>query len=452
MRASLCLLFAVALALVSAPLAQANQRIFIDSFNDGSVVQGRVDSDGDIDELAPFTTGAAGNEGVAASPNGKTLLIAGAGGSAFSFSVSKNGVKPRGHVDYAGSSAYGAVFSPNGRYAFVATSKLGGGDIRGYRVASNGKLKPNGKKSMGDTPPTGVAITPSGKYLYVATTGNDLKIFKVSSKGKLKEAGNSPLTTGPNTFALSISSDGRHLYTADNNTPSFVHAFKIGKHGALAELGSSPYPVSGDGPFGSTISPDGRFLYIANYTSSTISGFKIARSGALTPLPGVAYPGPDSTAALAITASGSRLFAVNGDGGGLGVYDLVDGEPMNMLNSLFSNQGDFQSIVLTPAQPPTARLKAPKDGDAGRPVEFNAKASRDDGDIVQFTWSFGDGKKTVTMGSDVAHKYAKPGTYKVKVTATDEDGCSTKLVTTGQTAYCNGSKRATASAKITVRK
>ena len=312
MRLSISFALVLLVSLLAASVAEAGQRIFIDSFNNGNVVQGRVDNGGNIDELDAFSTGASGNEGMATSPDGKTLLVAGT--SASVFAVARTGVSNRGHAAYPGSSAYGTLFSPNGKYAFVATSKPGGGDIRGYRVARNGRLKANGKRTTGDTPPTGLAITPSGKYLYVGTTGNDLKIFRVNANGGLKEAGNSPLTTGPNTFALSIAPDGHHLYTTDNNTPSFVHAYEIRSDGSLAQLGDSPYPASGDGPFGSTISPDGKFLYVANYTSSTISGFKIANDGGLTPLPGVAYPGPASTAALAINASGSTLFAVNGDG------------------------------------------------------------------------------------------------------------------------------------------
>ena len=131
------------------------------------------------------------------------------------------------------------------------------------------------------------------------------------------------------------------------------------------------------------------------------------------------------------------------------MYDLIDGEPMNMANSAFSNTGDFQSIVLTPAQPPRARLQVRV---VGKTAKLSAKRSADDGSIVQYAWKFGDGEKTFTMGPKVDHTYAKPGEYTVTVTATDDDECSTRFVSAGQTAYCNGGKQAVAEATVKVKK
>ena len=56
------------------------------------------------------------------------------------------------------------------------------------------------------------------------------------------------------------------------------------------------------------------------------------------------------------------------------------------------------------------------------------------------------------MGPTVAHKYKKPGKYKVKLTLTDDDHCSTRYISAGQTAYCNGGKRARKTVKVKVAK
>jgi hypothetical protein len=84
------------------------------------------------------------------------------------------------------------------------------------------------------------------------------------------------------------------------------------------------------------------------------------------------------------------------------------------------------------------------------PIAINAAASSDpDGSISSYDWSFGDGQTAPNGGPAPSHTYSRPGHYQVKLTLTDNEGCSTKLIFTGQTAYCNGS--AAASQTQTVR-
>ncbi len=76
----------------------------------------------------------------------------------------------------------------------------------------------------------------------------------------------------------------------------------------------------------------------------------------------------------------------------------------------------------------------------GVPVAFDASASSDpDGTIAGYLWSFGDGNGAETGGPTPRHTFVKPGSYQVTLTVTDNEGCSTALIFTGQTAYCNGS-------------
>jgi PKD repeat protein len=54
-------------------------------------------------------------------------------------------------------------------------------------------------------------------------------------------------------------------------------------------------------------------------------------------------------------------------------------------------------------------------------VVFNASASHDpDGSIANYTWTLGDG--TGLDGKDVTHTYSENGTYKTKLTVTDNGG------------------------------
>ena len=53
-------------------------------------------------------------------------------------------------------------------------------------------------------------------------------------------------------------------------------------------------------------------------------------------------------------------------------------------------------------------------------VVFDASASNDpDGSITNYSWSFGDGAETVTIGPIVMHAYPQEGTYETKLTVTD---------------------------------
>lgn len=74
-------------------------------------------------------------------------------------------------------------------------------------------------------------------------------------------------------------------------------------------------------------------------------------------------------------------------------------------------------------QPPTAVIQGPTSGNVGQRLHFDGGKSRDpDGRIVQYSWDFGDGSQAT--GSRVDHSYARPGTYTVTLTVTDDDGAT----------------------------
>ena len=107
-------------------------------------------------------------------------------------------------------------------------------------------------------------------------------------------------------------------------------------------------------------------------------------------------------------------------------------------------------IAISPSQAPIAAFTA-SPGDPGSPTSFDASASSDpDGTIARYAWDFGDGTGAADAGPAPSHTYASPGTYVARLTLTDDQGCSTELVFTGQTAYCNGSAQASTTRTVTV--
>jgi PKD domain len=88
---------------------------------------------------------------------------------------------------------------------------------------------------------------------------------------------------------------------------------------------------------------------------------------------------------------------------------------------------------------------------SGAETSFDASASRDpDGSIASYAWTFGDGTSQTTTSSRLTHVYAKAGSYTATLTVTDDIGCSTAVVFTGQTASCNGGPQAHTTLPVTI--
>jgi PKD repeat protein len=72
-------------------------------------------------------------------------------------------------------------------------------------------------------------------------------------------------------------------------------------------------------------------------------------------------------------------------------------------------------------QPPVASFTySPENPIVAETITFNASSSYDpDGEIISYTWDFGDGG--TTEGQVVTHVYSEPGEYNVTLTVTDND-------------------------------
>lgn len=80
-------------------------------------------------------------------------------------------------------------------------------------------------------------------------------------------------------------------------------------------------------------------------------------------------------------------------------------------------------VILPPNGTPVPRFfVSPSTGRENELVLFDASASTDDGQIVAYAWSFGDGK--AGSGRTAAHSYELAGTYLITLTVTDDRGQS----------------------------
>lgn len=158
----------------------------------------------------------------------------------------------------------------------------------------------------------------------------------------------------------------------------------------------------GTSPEWPTLTPNGKTLYTSNYLNNG------ATAGSLTPI------------STATNTAGSDITV--GDGPG--------------------------QLAIVPNQGPKAAFASSVSGLKAR---FNGAGSSDsDGTVAKYAWRFGDGHMATTTSPSTSHTYSKAGGYKVMLTVTDNEGCSTTQVFTGQTMYCNGSRAAGTSNTVRV--
>lgn len=380
---------------------------FLYSSNYGSADVGQysIGTDGTLSSLG---TVASGRDpiGLAVSPDGRNAYVTNyQDGTLSVYDIGASGNLTLAQTvsnDMANPSS--VAISPDGNSVYVGDGAEGW--IVEFNRAANGTLalKPTATITSGAIrgDATSEIMTPNGKNLYaVSDTGSLIAVFTVGSDGELTANGTQAITSQSYVYQLAVSPNGQNLYA-----PAYeygdVYEYAIGSGGGLTAM--TPSPAAGTGPDGMWMTADGRSAYVSNYTSGTISQYDVSSTGALT-----AKTTPSVTG-----GSGPSGFMIPPDQGPVAAFT-----------------------------DPTARV--------GQSVQFDGSGSSDsDGTVARYDWSFGDGVTDANGGPKVSHTYKTAGTYLVTLTVTDDSGCSTALVFTGQTAYCNASPAATVTHAVTI--
>ncbi len=422
--------------------------------------------------LTPISCGASCDtgpspEGLAVSPNGRFLYTANEGGVS-PFAINADGtltpIACPGSSCSAGSEPFGLAVSPNGRFLYVANYISGGAStVSPFAINADGSLTPIAcapPNCNAGTGPFAVAVSTNGQFLYVTNSGSKVSPFAIDADGSLTPIACMPpgcqAPTAP--IAVAVSPNGKFLYSANFYFSQTVSPFGINGDGSLAPITCGPPSCNtGTDPRGVAVSPNGRFLYTANFTSSTVSPFAIAADGSLTPIacPGSSCKTGIDPAGVAVSPGGRFLYVSN-EASTVSPFTInPDGSltpiPCGGTSCNTGNGPFFQSLAISPDQAPSAAFTA-RAGFAAQPTSFDGLgSSASPGQTVaRYDWDFGDGSSATNAGATPTHAYVAPGAYTVSLTVTDDAGCSTVQIFTGQTMSCNGGPGAHTSHQVTI--
>ena len=414
----------------------------------------------------------------------RTAYVADGGGLTAQLMVGVGGaLSPLGAPTLTADSPRRLTMTPDGTSLYITAGAPGHGAVLQYNVDADGAATPKpipavaaGKK------PTAIAIDPAGKTLYVADRGtHNLLQFRVGAAGALAPLGTLELHGPP--INLTVAPDGRRVYfTVDG----FIKWMEVGEDGGLdpATLEGVHRPAFFTDV---VLTPDGAHLY-ASSVAHGIFGFEVAADGSISGLAPASTATGAKVTSLAISANGDSLYAAVhsprghrllqysiADDGALRAKDPasqpLDGDPHDLAitpdgRSLYVAAEDLalfnldatglatpktpaafdlaqaQGVVVSPNQAPVARFEV-TGAPAGSAVVFDASSASDaDGSITRYDWDFGDGTTLMNGGPQVAHVYAHPGTYEVRLVVTDNEGASTLTTFSGSSVLGNGSPAA----------
>jgi YVTN family beta-propeller protein len=323
----------------------------------------------------------------------------------------------------------GIAIGPGGQYAYV--SNFGGGSVSLIDTVSNSV--PIGPIQVGKAP-QGVAVSPDGRFVYVALKSGGIDAIDTNGFSTVGSIGGDSLPHS----RLAIGPRGSRGF-ATNSESASVTAFDP----AARTVVGAPIGIGSD-PIGIAIGPSGGVAYAASPANGAITPINTSLDVPLSgPVGG--FPGASG---VAIAPNGLQGYVTDGTGSSVTVLDAAANAAVGSIGVGSKPTG----VAVVPDQAPLASFfVTPNLRRVKKRLTFHGAASSDaDGQLADYTWDFGDGGRVHGSKQTRVHRYRQPGQYIATLTVTDDEGCSTEQVYTGQTASCNGSSAATISIPIAV--
>ena len=235
--------------------------------------------------------------GLAIAPDGSSLFAANQSGTVSAFTINDDGTpRPAGDPVPTGFPLpQGLGVSPDGRFLYVGHGEPDSPGPREpdiivrFAIGPQAALKLVGRPVQTNPSGAQIVFTPDGRFAYIATTFDSVVDgFRVGRDGKLTPLPGSPYASALFAEGAVITPDGRHLFVAGSGqgaTPGALAAYTINDDGTLTQAPGSPFRA-GTFPVGIDTTPDGRHLLVSSQTGvlrSQLFTFAIAADGHLTP-------------------------------------------------------------------------------------------------------------------------------------------------------------------------
>jgi YVTN family beta-propeller protein len=351
---------------------------------------------------------------VAITPDGKQAWVVDQAGGTVSVIDTKTRRVIAGPIP-VGKAPRGIAITPDGSRAYVTNS----GDET-VTVLDTGSFAPVGKPIPVGKEPDGVAISTDGASAFVAQRGGGISVIDTTS-GQVVETIDD--TFGPS--RITMTPDGRRGFVT-NHLAETVTAFSPAGRSVIG----SPIQV-GVEPTGIATMPNGSSIYAASAVDGTLT--QIDPSIDLPIGAPIEFPGATG---IAFTPDGRQGYVTDG---GASAVSVLDTSRNLRLGPVAVGQKPT-GVAVVPDQGPTASFwVSPTSRRAKKRLTFHASNSTDpDGKILDYSWDFGDRGKADGPQPTRSHSYRRRGTYLVTLKVTDDEGCSTETVFTGQTVSCKG--------------
>jgi YVTN family beta-propeller protein len=352
---------------------------------------------------------------IAITPDGKFAYVVNVAGE--SVSVIETGLRRNaGTIENVGKSPFGIAITPDGKYAYV--TDRGSKEVAVISTATRKVVK---SIPVGDEP-TGVAIAPGGKFAYVADYGDDeVEVINTETMAVSGPA----IKVGEGPMGIEFTPTGATAYVVD----------QLGEEVSVIAVATRKVtpiqlaPATGQAR-GIAISPDGTEAFVVGLG---VTGAISVINTSTNKVSGEIEVG-EMPQEVAFAANGKVAYVSEAGSPQVETINVATGK---VAGSPIELPGEFPSgIALTPDQSPIAAFTPPS-ATAGVLTPFDGSASADpEGPIASYSWTFEDGRNAT--GVSALHTFVSPGTFNVKLTVVDSEGCGEAMVFTGRTAYCSG--------------